>query len=161
MDVEVASERTNAALCAWCGCTTAAMETADVVLMDSNLTKMPLVISIGRATLFKIRENLMIAMVTKGLMLALTMANVSSLYAIVKGGTQKTSASCGYHVSEHVWRRCRCRTNQQRQEACGERRRGGTTVSSPLASQTGASAVASATVGSAPVEVSQAVVQRH
>jgi Cd2+/Zn2+-exporting ATPase len=80
VDVEVASERTNAALCAWCGCTVAAMETADVVLMDSNLTKMPLAISIGRATLFKIRENMMMDMVTKGLMLALTMANVSSLW---------------------------------------------------------------------------------
>jgi hypothetical protein len=63
--------------------TAAAMETADVVLMDSNLAKMPLAINIGRATVSKIRENMMMAMVTKGLMLALTMANASSLWLAI------------------------------------------------------------------------------
>jgi Cd2+/Zn2+-exporting ATPase len=63
--------------------TAAAMETADVVLMDSNLAKMPLAINIGRATVSKIRENMMMAMVTKALMLALTMANVSSLWLAI------------------------------------------------------------------------------
>jgi hypothetical protein len=63
--------------------TAAAMETADVVLMDSNLAKMPLAINIGRATVSKIRENMMMAIVTKALMLALTMANVSSLWLAI------------------------------------------------------------------------------
>jgi Cd2+/Zn2+-exporting ATPase len=132
-DVDEASERTNAALRAWCGCrmcvcmwmdgdkacmlgdgvndapalatahigvgmagTAAAMETADVVLMDSNLGKMPLAIKFGRAIVSKIRENMMMAMVTKGLMLALTtmIANVVA----VAGHTIRP----GCHALRHI-----------------------------------------------------------
>jgi Cd2+/Zn2+-exporting ATPase len=76
--------------------TAAAMETADVVLMDSNLGKMPLAIKFGRAIVSKIRENMMMAMVTKGLMLALTtmIANVVA----VAGHTIRP----GCHALRHI-----------------------------------------------------------
>ena len=60
-----------------------AMETADVVLMDSNLKKLPLAITLGRATLSKIRQNMAIAVVTKIVMIGLTAANLSSLWLAI------------------------------------------------------------------------------
>jgi len=60
-----------------------AMETADVVLMDSNLKKLPYAISIGRATVTKIRQNVAIAIVTKVVMIALTVANLSTLWLAI------------------------------------------------------------------------------
>jgi len=60
-----------------------AMETAEVVLMDSNLKKIPLAISIGRATVSKIRQNMAIAIVTKVVMIALTAANMSTLWLAI------------------------------------------------------------------------------
>jgi hypothetical protein len=63
--------------------TAVAMETADVVLMDSNLRKIPLAIAIGRATVSKIRQNIMIAILTKGVMVGLTMANMASLWLAI------------------------------------------------------------------------------
>jgi len=60
-----------------------AMETAEVVLMDSNLKKIPLAISIGRATLSKIRQNMAIAIITKVVMISLTAANMSSLWLAI------------------------------------------------------------------------------
>ena len=76
--------------------TAAAMETTDVVLMDSNLGKMPLAINIGRVIVSKIRENMMMVMVTKGLMLALTtmIANVVA----VGGHTIRP----GWHALRHI-----------------------------------------------------------
>ena len=60
-----------------------AMETADVVLMDSNLKKLPLAITLGRATLSKIRQNMAIAIVTKIVMIGLTAADMSSLWLAI------------------------------------------------------------------------------
>ena len=60
-----------------------AMETADVVLMDSNLKKIPFAIVLGRATLSKIRQNIAIAIITKGVMIGLTVANMSTLWLAI------------------------------------------------------------------------------
>ena len=63
--------------------TAVAMETADVVLMDSNLMKIPFAIDLGRATLSKIRQNIAIAIITKGVMIGLTVANMSTLWLAI------------------------------------------------------------------------------
>jgi Cd2+/Zn2+-exporting ATPase len=76
--------------------TAASMETADVVLMDSNLGKMPLAINIGRAIVSKIRENMMMVMVTKGLMLAFT-TMIANVVAVV-GHTIRP----GWHALRHI-----------------------------------------------------------
>jgi len=60
-----------------------AMETADVVLMDSNLKKIPFAIELGRATLSKIRQNIAIAIITKVAMIGLTVANMSTLWLAI------------------------------------------------------------------------------
>ena len=60
-----------------------AMETADVVLMDSNLRKIPVAIQMGRATLLKIRQNVAIAIITKVVMIGLTVANLSTLWLAI------------------------------------------------------------------------------
>jgi soluble P-type ATPase len=65
------------------GATAVAMETADVVLMDSNLTKIPFAIVLGRATLSKIRQNIAIAIITKGVMIGLTLTNMSTLWLAI------------------------------------------------------------------------------
>ena len=60
-----------------------AMETADVVLMDSNLKKIPAAVSLGRDTLSKIRQNIAIAIITKAVMIGLTVADMSTLWLAI------------------------------------------------------------------------------
>ena len=62
---------------------TVAMETADVVLMDSNLNKIPAAVSLGRDTLSKIRQNIAIAIITKAVMIGLTVADMSTLWLAI------------------------------------------------------------------------------
>jgi len=60
-----------------------AMETADVTLMDSNLTKLCYSIKMGKSVIRKIRENVIFSIVVKVIVLALTMCNKVGLWAAI------------------------------------------------------------------------------
>jgi len=60
-----------------------AMETADVVLMDSNLEKLVLSVDIGRSTLRKIRENFIVAIGSKVVMIILTVMGLATLWGAI------------------------------------------------------------------------------
>jgi len=60
-----------------------AMETADVVLMDSNLEKLVLSVDIGRSTLRKIRENFIVAIGSKIVMIILTIVGLATLWGAI------------------------------------------------------------------------------
>merc|ERR1712008_543844 len=60
-----------------------AMETADVTLMDSNLTKLSYSIKMGRSVIRKIRENVLFAIVVKLVVLGLTVTNHVGLWAAI------------------------------------------------------------------------------
>jgi len=63
--------------------TAVAMETADTVLMDSNLNKLVLAIELGRVCRQKIRENIALSVVTKVAMIGLTLAGHGSLWLAI------------------------------------------------------------------------------
>jgi Cd2+/Zn2+-exporting ATPase len=63
--------------------TDAALETADVALMSDDLTRIPYVIRLGRATRRIIVQNITISLSVKGLVLALALAGYGSLWAAV------------------------------------------------------------------------------
>lgn len=60
-----------------------AMETADVTLMDSNLTKLSYSIKMGRSVTRKIRENVVFSICVKLLVLGLTITNHVGLWAAI------------------------------------------------------------------------------
>lgn len=60
-----------------------AMETADVTLMDSNLTKLSYSIKMGRSVIRKIRENVIFSIAVKLLVLGLTVTNHVGLWAAI------------------------------------------------------------------------------
>jgi len=60
-----------------------AMETADVTLMDSNLTKLSYSIKMGRSVIRKIRENVLFSIVVKLVVLGLTVTNHVGLWAAI------------------------------------------------------------------------------
>jgi len=60
-----------------------AMETADVVLMDSNLEKLVLAVDLGRATLNKIRQNFFISILSKVVMIVLTVVGLATLWGAI------------------------------------------------------------------------------
>jgi len=60
-----------------------AMETADVTLMDSNLTKLIYSIKMGRSVIQKIRENVVFSLVVKLAVLGLTITNHVGLWAAI------------------------------------------------------------------------------
>jgi len=60
-----------------------AMETADVTLMDSNLTKLSYSIKMGRSVTRKIRENIVFSIAVKMLVLGLTITNKVGLWAAI------------------------------------------------------------------------------
>jgi len=60
-----------------------AMETADVTLMDSSLTKLLYSIRMGRSVIGKIRQNVVFSMVVKLLVLVLTLLNKVGLWAAI------------------------------------------------------------------------------
>eukprot|EP00658_Telonema_sp_P-2_P027846 TRINITY_DN21442_c0_g1_i3.p1 TRINITY_DN21442_c0_g1~~TRINITY_DN21442_c0_g1_i3.p1 ORF type:complete len:665 (+),score=185.70 TRINITY_DN21442_c0_g1_i3:189-2183(+) len=63
--------------------TAAAMETADAVLMTSNLMNLPVLVALGRRCQGKIRENIAIAVFTKVVMLVLIGFNYATLWMAV------------------------------------------------------------------------------
>jgi len=60
-----------------------AMETADVTLMDSNLTKLSYSIKMGRSVIRKIRQNVVFSIFVKLLVLGLTVTNHVGLWAAI------------------------------------------------------------------------------
>ena len=60
-----------------------AMETADVTLMDSQLTKLSYSIKMGRSVIRKIRENIVFSVLVKLLVLGLTVTNHVGLWAAI------------------------------------------------------------------------------
>jgi len=60
-----------------------AMETADITLMDSNLTKLSYSIKMGRSVIQKIRENVVFSVVVKLAVLGLTISNQVGLWAAI------------------------------------------------------------------------------
>lgn len=63
--------------------TAVAMETADVVLIDSNLRKLPWLLRLSRAVTRKIKENVAIALLSKIIMVLLVWANRATLWSAV------------------------------------------------------------------------------
>jgi len=63
--------------------TDAALETADMVLMSDDLAKLPLAIRLSRATLGAIRQNIFLALVIKGVFLALAITGYATLWMAV------------------------------------------------------------------------------
>jgi Cd2+/Zn2+-exporting ATPase len=60
-----------------------AMETADVTLMDSKLTKLSYSIKMGRSVIQKIRENVVFSIIVKLVVLVLTVTNHVGLWAAI------------------------------------------------------------------------------
>lgn len=60
-----------------------AMETADVVLMQDDLTRLPDALAVSRRTLHTIRENVILSLGMKGVFLALTLVGATSLWLAV------------------------------------------------------------------------------
>jgi Cd2+/Zn2+-exporting ATPase len=61
----------------------AAIETADVALMSDDLSRIPWLVAHSRRTLAIIRQNVAIALVVKGVFVALTLAGHASLWAAI------------------------------------------------------------------------------
>ena len=67
--------------------TDVALETADVVLMSDDLTKLPYALRLSRATLRNIRANLAIALTLKLAFVALAAAGVATLWMAILADT--------------------------------------------------------------------------
>jgi Cd2+/Zn2+-exporting ATPase len=63
--------------------TQVAMENAHVVLMDSDLLKLSMSVRLGRYAVTKIKQNITFAMVSKIVMLAITLAGYASLWGAI------------------------------------------------------------------------------
>jgi len=63
--------------------TDAALETADMVLMSDDLAKLPLAIRLSRATMGAIHQNIFLALVIKGVFLALAITGYATLWMAV------------------------------------------------------------------------------
>ncbi|WP_040881426.1 heavy metal translocating P-type ATPase [Mariprofundus ferrooxydans] len=61
----------------------AALETADVILMSDDLTKLPLAIRLSRATLAIIRQNIFLSLLIKAVFLALALTGHATLWMAV------------------------------------------------------------------------------
>ncbi|MBI2618899.1 MAG: cadmium-translocating P-type ATPase [Ignavibacteriales bacterium] len=60
-----------------------ALETADIVLMSDNLARVPEIVKLGKKTLRIIRQNIAIALVTKGVFLGLGVLGLTSLWLAI------------------------------------------------------------------------------
>jgi len=63
--------------------TDAALETADVVLVSGDIGKLPLLVALSRQAMAIVRQNIALALVTKGLFLALSISGVATLWMAV------------------------------------------------------------------------------
>jgi Cd2+/Zn2+-exporting ATPase len=61
----------------------AALETADIVLMSDDLTRIPYVIRLGRRTLQNIRQNIVLSLLIKALFLSLAVSGLATLWMAV------------------------------------------------------------------------------
>ncbi len=60
-----------------------ALETADIVLMTHNISKVPYGISLGKRALRVVKQNIALALLTKGVFLALGIFGLSSLWLAI------------------------------------------------------------------------------
>jgi Cd2+/Zn2+-exporting ATPase len=67
--------------------TDTALETADLVLMSDDLTKLPFAVRIGRQALGIIQQNIIFSLAVKAVFLALTVAGMSNLWMAVFADT--------------------------------------------------------------------------
>ena len=63
----------------------AAMESADIVLMDDNLRKLPLALSISRKTMGIVRQNITFSLLAKAIILLLGALGIANLWLAVFG----------------------------------------------------------------------------
>ncbi len=63
----------------------AAIESADIVLMDDNLAKLPLAVSLCRRTLRIVRQNIVFALGVKAVILALSAAGLTHMWIAIFG----------------------------------------------------------------------------
>jgi Cd2+/Zn2+-exporting ATPase len=63
--------------------TDAALESADVVLMSDDIAKIPLVVSLSRRAMAIVKQNIALALLTKGLFLALSISGNATLWMAV------------------------------------------------------------------------------
>ena len=63
----------------------AAIESADIVLMDDKLSKIPLAINIARKTMRIVRQNIVFALVVKGAILVLGAFGIANMWTAVFG----------------------------------------------------------------------------
>ena len=61
----------------------AAIEAADIVLMDDDIRKIPAVIRISRKTMGIVRQNIVFALAVKLLVLILSAAGITNMWAAV------------------------------------------------------------------------------
>ena len=63
--------------------TDAALETADIVLMSDDLTRVPYVMRLGRSTIRHIQQNIALSLLIKGVFLALALMGRATLWMAV------------------------------------------------------------------------------
>ena len=61
----------------------AALETADIVLMADDLSRIPYVVRLGRRTLARIQENIAVSLLIKGIFLVLALTGLATLWMAV------------------------------------------------------------------------------
>jgi Cd2+/Zn2+-exporting ATPase len=61
----------------------AAIEAADIVLMDDDLSKLPVAVNIARKTLRIVRQNIVFALTVKFLVLALSAVGLANMWMAV------------------------------------------------------------------------------
>ena len=59
------------------------MESADIVLMADDLRRLPWLIRLSRATLTRIRQNIILAILTKAVVLVLALAGLANLWMAI------------------------------------------------------------------------------
>jgi Cd2+/Zn2+-exporting ATPase len=67
--------------------TDVALETADVVLMSDDLSKLPFALRLGRATLANIRQNVTIALALKLAFVVLASAGLATMWMAIVADT--------------------------------------------------------------------------
>ena len=63
----------------------AAIESADVVIMDDSLSKLPLTVNISRKTMKIVRQNIILSLGAKGIILLLGILGIANMWIAVIG----------------------------------------------------------------------------